>query len=462
MKQKEIFKKIGGIIKELSDQYEYLETTADELNDLELELFAANAHFLADHIEVLCKLNMQNPGKQSGFEKPDKFEKIEKAAKVEKPEKPEKHEKTDKPAKQEFVREEKYFEPVVQQMKHHPEKATEKKAKETPKETEAKKHTPEESATAFIEEIEAKVEENNYHEDYTVPEIDLSHDGTGDSYSYTREEPEIIRHELVLDEAMDYDDDEKPAPEIAVETEPEKTEESVSLLSEPVFELTGSKIEEIPQEEIKAEEIQPEEVQPETIWQEEAKAKEIELETIWQEETKAEEVEPGDVKPKVVWQEETKPEEIQPEEVKSKVFWQEEAKPEEIQPEEIKPKVFWQEEAKPEPIAPPKKEEDILTINQRISSQLGERGMGRTEQLAIKPISDIKLAITLNDKLLYVKDLFNGYNLAYSEAVEILNRFNTFEEASRFLKTNYVTKNNWESKPATVEKFYALLKRRYA
>ena len=370
---------------------------------------------------------MQNPGKQSGFEKPDKFEKIEKAAKVEKPEKPEKHEKTDKPANQEFVREEKYFEPVVQQMKHHPEKATEKKAKETPKETEAKKHTPEESATAFIEEIEAKVEENNYHEDYTVPEIDLSHDGTGDSYSYTREEPEIIRHELVLDEAMDYDDDEKPAPEIAVETEPEKTEESVSLLSEPVFELTGSKIEEIPQEEIKAEEIQPEEVQPETIWQEEAKS-----------------------------------EGIQPEEVKPKIFWQEEAKPEEIQTEEIKPKFFWQEEAKPEPIASPKKEEDILTINQRISSQLGERGMGRTEQLAIKPISDIKLAITLNDKLLYVKDLFNGYNLAYSEAVEILNRFNTFEEASRFLKTNYVIKNNWESKPATVEKFYALLKRRYA
>jgi hypothetical protein len=58
--------------------------------------------------------------------------------------------------------------------------------------------------------------------------------------------------------------------------------------------------------------------------------------------------------------------------------------------------------------------------------------------------------------------LFNGYNLAYSEAIEILNRFNTLEEAMRFLKTNYVVKNNWESKPATTEKFYELLKRRYA
>ena len=59
MKQKDVFKKIGGIIQELSDQYEYLKTGKEDLNDLELELFAANAHFLADHIEILYKLNLQ-------------------------------------------------------------------------------------------------------------------------------------------------------------------------------------------------------------------------------------------------------------------------------------------------------------------------------------------------------------------------------------------------------------------
>jgi len=105
---------------------------------------------------------------------------------------------------------------------------------------------------------------------------------------------------------------------------------------------------------------------------------------------------------------------------------------------------------------------ELLTINQKISSQLGDKAPGRSEQLIGSPISDIKQAVTLNDKLLFVKDLFNGYSLAYTEAVEILNRFTTFEEATRFLNTNYVTKNNWESKPATADKFYALLKRRYA
>jgi hypothetical protein len=69
MKQKDVFKKIGGIIEELSDQYEYLKTVNDDLNDLELELFAANAHFLTDHIEILCKLNLQKEPEKKPVEK---------------------------------------------------------------------------------------------------------------------------------------------------------------------------------------------------------------------------------------------------------------------------------------------------------------------------------------------------------------------------------------------------------
>jgi len=45
MKQQEVFKKIGVIIKELNDQYEYLKTVDGPLNELELELFLANSHF---------------------------------------------------------------------------------------------------------------------------------------------------------------------------------------------------------------------------------------------------------------------------------------------------------------------------------------------------------------------------------------------------------------------------------
>ena len=76
-------------------------------------------------------------------------------------------------------------------------------------------------------------------------------------------------------------------------------------------------------------------------------------------------------------------------------------------------------------------------------------------------ISDLKQGINLNDKLLYIKDLFNGYNLAYAEAIDLANKLPNFEVADNFFKKNYAAKNNWSDKQATVDKFYALLNQRF-
>eukprot|EP01037_Dinobryon_pediforme_P003797 gene3797-3844_t len=335
MKQKEVFKKIGGIIQELNDQYEYLKTVEDDLNDLELELFVSNAHFLTDHIEILCKLNLQN--------------KVRKPALVAKPEKPEKIEK------QETSFHQKFFEPVVQQMKQGALNTEDDTAKinPQPKTVEIEIVKPADEAIKLPESEEP------------APRIDLSTNDFSESAPVVYQEPETIRHELILDESDNWEDEEEEAEHEQASIREEETEEINDIpvvASEPdLFALT----------------------------------------------------------------------------------------------EDVAP-------ISESPVNKPAEEPSILTFNQRMSAKLADKINARAEQTTIKPISDIKLAITLNDKLLYVKDLFNGYNLAYSEAIEILNRFSTFEEAQRFLKTNYVTKNNWESKPATTEKFYALLKRRYA
>jgi hypothetical protein len=76
MKQKEVFNKIGGIIKELNDQYQYLQADPENLHDLELELFVANTHFLADHAEVLRKINQQNSPAEKPVEQKPAEEKI--------------------------------------------------------------------------------------------------------------------------------------------------------------------------------------------------------------------------------------------------------------------------------------------------------------------------------------------------------------------------------------------------
>ncbi|RZK40782.1 MAG: hypothetical protein EOO90_13830 [Pedobacter sp.] len=76
-------------------------------------------------------------------------------------------------------------------------------------------------------------------------------------------------------------------------------------------------------------------------------------------------------------------------------------------------------------------------------------------------ISDLKQGVNLNDKLLYIKDLFNGYNLAYAEAIDLANKLPNFEAADTFFKKNYAVQNNWADRQETVDKFYSLLNRRF-
>ncbi|MBC8052081.1 MAG: hypothetical protein H7Y13_03380 [Sphingobacteriaceae bacterium] len=114
--------------------------------------------------------------------------------------------------------------------------------------------------------------------------------------------------------------------------------------------------------------------------------------------------------------------------------------------EQIIPSVISEEPAK------------VLTVNDLMSAQRAQASAFAKPQ----PVSDLKSIINLNDKLLFIKDLFNGYSLAYSEAIEIINRFDSFSAADNFLKANYSVKNNWASRQDTADKFYELLNRRFA
>ncbi len=379
MKQQEIFKKIGNILKELNEQYEYLGSVdVQQLNDLELELFVANAHFLAEHSEVLRKLNQQNLPPVPVI-------------------------KEDPPKKLA----EKYFEPVVQQAKPEP-------------------VIPAKTVEPEPDELE----------DNPVPHIDLTANGADDDFSVVRrEEPGVIKHELILDESQNWEDEEDTGFEIEEVPEPE----------EPVVEKPQAEAEET------AEVAEPE---PERIVPPPAEIKPADIKPV---EPKLEEVKPAGVKPAEAKPADVKPAEPKPAETKPVEPKPAETKPVEVKPEKMTlPEITAIAEAKLE-----SKTDEPLTINQKISAQLNKTAK-LSEQLHPHAISDLKQAINLNDKLLYIKDLFNGYNLAYSEAIDILNRLQTFEEAEEFLQNNYAAKNHWESKQSTVDKFHALLRRRFS
>jgi hypothetical protein len=100
------------------------------------------------------------------------------------------------------------------------------------------------------------------------------------------------------------------------------------------------------------------------------------------------------------------------------------------------------------------------TLNDLLSRSNAKRNT--ENQFSAKQVKDLKSMINMNDKLLFVRDLFNGYSLAYSEAIELLNRFDDLDAADNFLKQNYAAKNNWASRQEVADHFYEILSRRFS
>lgn len=316
MKTHNIFSKVGGILNEINEQYQYLSESPENLNDLELELLSANADFLAEHIKVLKKLNSSKSN--SSESEPKTSDEDRSHTKQSEPIEPEKLLVEKGLVEQELPEVYSFFNNPV--------------GNEMPVENVA------------IEETEKTLEEIN-------------------------PSPEAKEAELAT----------------AEEHEPELAEE------QPVFKMHFTPASEL-QTEVNTIELKDSEpmAQQDTVINEvviEEKIVSVEIPSIADE------------------------------------------------------------------------PEKVPTLNEMMSVQRPQNtSLGHLNK---QPVSDLKSIINLNDKLLFIKDLFNGYNLAYSEAIEIINRFDSFEAADNFLKTNYSVKNNWASKQATADKLYELLNRRF-
>ncbi|WP_276363167.1 hypothetical protein [Daejeonella sp. H1SJ63] len=312
MNKKEILKKVGDIISELNDQYEYLSANPENLNDLELELFAANSEFLSNHISILIKLN-----DNSVSSKADNHVAAQQA----------------EPAVPQFLN------PVSADPAKNPEEAA-----QIP---DWKSQLAEEVRDSF------DYEEKNANELFDRP--------------LTEEEIRVIDEKTRLKTVVSTVHSDIESLQHVISDEPLNVEETtlVAASESVLVPVSSSEPPLLPVTEVKGSEL---------------------------------------------------------------------------------------------PTA--SSAEAPLSLNDILSAQTSRTTV--SSQLNQKQPKDLKSMISLNDKLLFVRDLFNGYSLAYSEAIELLNRFDNFESADNFLKQNYASKNSWSDKQAAVDKFYELLSKRFS
>lgn len=83
-------------------------------------------------------------------------------------------------------------------------------------------------------------------------------------------------------------------------------------------------------------------------------------------------------------------------------------------------------------------------------------------QMAGKPIKDLTKAISINEQIVLVRELFDNDKRAFKRAVEFINKCHTFSEARSYVHHDLAKQfKNWEENNPAYESFIGLVKRRF-
>jgi uncharacterized short protein YbdD (DUF466 family) len=74
-----------------------------------------------------------------------------------------------------------------------------------------------------------------------------------------------------------------------------------------------------------------------------------------------------------------------------------------------------------------------------------------------KPVTDIKAAIGIGDRFLFIKELFGGDNEKFNQTIEVLNGLTDYNQALEHIKTNF----SWNTEDSTTKQFLNIISRKY-
>lgn len=89
----------------------------------------------------------------------------------------------------------------------------------------------------------------------------------------------------------------------------------------------------------------------------------------------------------------------------------------------------------------------------------------RTELIEIlkeSPVRDLRKAIGINDRFLFINDLFRGDESMYERSIKTINSFNIFPEAEYWINRELKVKLGWNADDPAVLHFDQLIKRRFS
>lgn len=106
--------------------------------------------------------------------------------------------------------------------------------------------------------------------------------------------------------------------------------------------------------------------------------------------------------------------------------------------------------------------ESMAPLSDSLNDKLKQSKKELSEALKDTPIKDIKKAIGINDRFLFINDLFKGDEAMYERSIKTINGFSIYPEAEYWIRRELKTKLGWDVHHETVKQFDQLIKRRFS
>lgn len=97
------------------------------------------------------------------------------------------------------------------------------------------------------------------------------------------------------------------------------------------------------------------------------------------------------------------------------------------------------------------------SLNDRLKQSQIELG----DSLVETPIKDLKKAVGVNDRFLFINELFRGDEVMYERSIKTINSFSIYPEAEYWIKRELKLKLGWNDRNEVVKQFDQLIKRRF-
>ena len=111
----------------------------------------------------------------------------------------------------------------------------------------------------------------------------------------------------------------------------------------------------------------------------------------------------------------------------------------------------------------PKKEvNDAAGQEESLNEKLKQGKTELIETLKETPVKDLRKAIGINDRFLFIKELFRGDETMYERSIKTINSFNIYPEAEYWINRELKLKLGWANDQASVLHFDQLVKRRFS